>query len=213
MTRSHFGDLQFLHAMASEEGVDPKVTVQKIVDWTEFAWKVFSKEIKPGTFLKSVNIPMIQQHFGCSEWKVEDIYILGRADRLLNRISDIAFGSMLHTVQDSFAAAHATREAPVEGQVCSDRLAVAKPGRIVQFHTYGAQDGHKHDAGDQRVAMATNARDRWPEAVESTKALFKLWEANEKWEAVKPYIDCLFDVSPNALPSAPGDAFKRTVKM
>jgi len=209
MTRSHFGDLQFLHAMASEEGTDPEVTRQKIVDWVQFAWKVFSTEIKPGTFLKTIEIPTIRQHFGCSDWRVEDIYILGRADRLLSRISDIAFGSVLHTVQDSFAAAHATREAPAPGQMCSTALQLPKPGRIVQFHTYAAQDGHKHDAGDQRVAMAAGARESWPDAVEATKALFKLYDSNATWESARPYVECLFDLSPNRLPSAPGDNFRR----
>ena len=32
MTRSHFGDLQFLHAMASEEGVHPGATRAKVLD-------------------------------------------------------------------------------------------------------------------------------------------------------------------------------------
>lgn len=33
MTRSHYGDLQFLHAMASEEGIHPGATRAKILDW------------------------------------------------------------------------------------------------------------------------------------------------------------------------------------
>jgi hypothetical protein len=212
MTRSHFGDLQFLHAMASEEGTDPQVTRRKILDWTEFAWRVFTKEIQPGTFLKTIENPTIRQHFGCSDWSVSDIYILGRTARLQGRIDDIAFGSILHTVQDSFAAGHATREAPVAGATCSATLSNPKPGRIIQFHTYAAQDSHKHDEGDFRSAMATNARDRWPDAVEATKGLFQLYNANASWETARPYFECLFDLSPDSKPSSPGDAFRRVAQ-
>lgn len=210
MTRSHFGDLQFFHSMANEERLPADETRQKVLDWIQFAWKVFSKEFTPDTLLKTVEIPTIAKHFGCSEWTVSDIYILGRTEKLRSRIDDIAFGSVLHTVQDSFAAAHTTREAPTRGEKCVAGAAeFERPGRIVEFHTYGAQDGHKHDAGDQRSAMAIGARDRWPEAVAVTSRLFEFYNANASWETARPYLECVFELSRSKRPSSPGEEYKR----
>ena len=213
MTRSHFGDLQFFHSMADEENVPAAETRQKALDWIQFAWRVFSKEISPDALLKTVDIPTIQKHFGCSEWSVSDIYILGRADKLRARISDIAFGSVLHTVQDSFAAAHTQREIPVKGETCTGTAsALARPGRIIEFHTYGAQDGTKHDEGDQRMAMAIGARDRWPEAVAVTRQLFEYWDSNAPWETARPYLECVYELSAGNRPSSPGDEYKRVAR-
>lgn len=57
MTRSHFWDLQFLHAVAIEEGVYPNATRAKVLDRPEFAWKVSSREINPDTFLWDIENP------------------------------------------------------------------------------------------------------------------------------------------------------------
>lgn len=115
MTRSHFGDLQFLHAMSGTEGVHPGATRAQVLDWLEFAWKVSSGEIKVDTFLRDIPIATIQEHFGCSGWRVVDLYILGYQDKLKRYLREIAFGSVLHTIQDSFAGAHATRELVAPG--------------------------------------------------------------------------------------------------
>lgn len=141
MTRSHFGDLQFLHSMARDDGVLPQITQRKILDWLQFAWQVFAGEIRPDALLRTVSIPTITEHFGCSDWTVSDIYILGRQDRLLRRLSDIAFGSVLHTVQDSFAAAHASREPTSLSEKCPTGPHLPRPGKIVEFHPMARRMG------------------------------------------------------------------------
>jgi hypothetical protein len=212
MTRSHFGDLQFLHAMASEEHTDPAVTREKILNWTEFAWKVSSKEIEHNTFLNTIDIPAIKEHFGCSGWRVSDLYLLGRQDGktgLIQQIRDIAFGSVLHTVQDSFAVAHATREKGRSSDMCFGTR-YAQPPRVLEFHTYAAQDGDRHDEGDTRDAMAAGVtRDRWPEAVEVTSNLFDLQREGARWAQAKSYLECVFALGSGARPSSPGDGFRR----
>ncbi len=211
MTRSHFGDLQFLHGMASEERTDPSVTRAKILDWLEFAWKVSSKEIGAQTFLRDIDIPTIQFHFGCTEWRVSDLYILGRQDTksgLLNALHHIAFGSVLHTVQDSFAVAHTSRESTSSGMCLGADFEA--PPKAVEFHTYGAQDGTLHDEQDSRIALASNrSPDRWPLAVDATRNLVSLREAGAKWADAKTYMACLFELSEKANVSSPGELFKR----
>jgi hypothetical protein len=212
MTRSHFGDLQFLHGMASEDGVDPNITRAKIIDWIEFAWKVSSREIKADQFLREINIGAIQAHFGCTAWRVSDLYILGRQDPksgLLLQIRKIALGSVLHTVQDSFAMAHTSRETMAPEGLCSS-TGYKRPARVMEFHVYGLQDEALHDEQDSRSSMVgSSTADRWPEAVEATRALFAMHEDNIKWQEAKPYVDCLFELAPEAQRSSPGAQFKK----
>ena len=212
MTRSHFGDLQFLHGMASEEGTDPAVTREKILNWLEFAWKVSTRELKAGDYLRDVPIPAFKEHFGCTEWRVSDLYILGRQDvksGLLPGLHHIAFGSLLHTVQDSFAAAHVSRENNRASQSC-ENTEFKRPPRVLEFHTYGAQDGTLHDHGDSRDAMtSTSSAEYWPDAVTATRNLVTLYERTAHWDEAKTYLQCLFDLSENAKPSSPGEEFRR----
>lgn len=208
MTRSHFGDLQFLHGMASEEGEDPAVTQSKIVGWLEFAWKVSTKEIKADALLRDIDIPVIKAHFGCTEWRVSDIYILGRQDQksgLIQQIHQIAFGSALHTVQDSFAAAHTSREAEALPGLCSN-TAIERPPRVVEFHSYGVQDGHLHDAQDAREALVSKrTSDGWPHAVVATRNLVGLYESNTKWADAQHYLRCLFETVETPNPASAGE--------
>ncbi|MET4580281.1 hypothetical protein [Ottowia thiooxydans] len=209
MTRSHFGDLQFLHAMASEEGIHPGATRAKVLDWLEFAWKVFSREIKPDTVLRDIDIPTFKEHFGCSEWRVSDLYILGHQDILLPHLHHVAFGSVLHTVQDSFAGAHVSREQSAPAGDCRD-ADFPQPRRIVEFHTYGAQDGGLHDDDDSREAMTRlSAADKWPDAVVATRNLYQFYDARAKWEEVQPYMQCLFELADERANSSPGKAYQR----
>lgn len=212
MTRSHFGDLQFLHGMASEQGAAPELTQQKMKEWLQFAWKVSAREIRHDQFLRDIDIATITEHFSCSEWTVADLYILGRQDKasgLLPRIRDIAFGSVLHTVQDSFAGGHTSREAEAPAHMCGETGFAMLP-RIVEFHVYGAQDGALHDDEDSRGAMVGSSKgDDWPHAVEATRNLFALRDNGARWEEAEEYISCLVQLAPNPQVSSPGAAFRR----
>lgn len=206
MTRSHFGDLQFLHAMADSADVPPGTTRRNVLDWIQFAWRVVDKEFGPDYKLKDVDIPSIKEHFGCSEWTVSDLYVLGQKDTLNRRIPDIAFGSVAHTVQDSFAAGHVEREsAGADGQ-CPGPTPMPKPGRVLEFHAYGAQDGKKHDLADERDVLVAQATDP-AGVVAATKQLYEFWDRDAPWAEVQPFFECLFELGPAARNSSAGAAF------
>jgi hypothetical protein len=208
MTRSHFGDLQFLHAMADATGVPAEITHSKILDWVEFAWRVVTGEVKSEQMLAEIDLPTIKEHFGCSGWSVSDLYVLGAKPTLNRRISNIAFGSVVHTVQDSFASGHVQREiAPLDSSCPGSGLSVS-PGAIVEFHAYGPQDGKKHDSADERRAMVEVANSA-AGVVAVTRQLFELWNENATWSEAKPFFDCVFALSPNATPSSAGKDFER----
>ena len=212
MTRSHFGDLQFLHVMASREGIHPVATRAEILDWLEFAWKVSSREIGAQAMLKQIEIPTIKDRFGCTDWRVADLYLLGRQDResnLMPQLREIAFGSVLHTVQDSFSASHATRESTAPNASCENTTYPAV-SRVIEFHTYGAQDGHLHDGADSRDAMvAANGPDEWAQAITVTRNLFDLRESGARWEQAAPYFACVFELSEERQASSPGQNYRR----
>lgn len=208
MTRSHFGDLQFLHAMADREDVPAKDTQAKLLDWAQFTWKIFDGEITPETTLKSVAIPTIQSHFGCTEWTVSDIFILGAKPALNKRIADIAFGSIAHTLQDSFAEGHAEREPAELNATCSPELSVPKPGAIVEFHAYGQQDGKKHDARDARDALVEGTSTRGG-VIDAMRQMFSFYYDNANWSTVEPFFKCVFAISSGARDSSAGADYRR----
>ena len=208
LTRSHFGDLQFLHAMASGDDIPAADTQARVLDWLEFAWKVSTREFGPDTKLKAIQIPTIQKQFGCSEWTVADIYILGRQDKLRPKLHEIALGSVLHTVQDSFAGGHATREATAPAELCPGSTMERLP-RVIEFHSYTGQDGHKHDGRDTREAMASATASQWPLAVVATRQTLELHDSNAEWTEVRAHFECMFDLAPGSRPSSPGDAYRK----
>ncbi len=207
MTRSHFGDLQFLHSMANADDAAPATTQKKILGWMEFAWRVATNEFKSDTQLNAIKIESIQEHFGCTGWTVGDLYVLGRNDtKLLKHVDEIAFGSVLHTVQDSFSAAHVARTAPAPTETCSGLSTVVQPGLIEEFHSYGKQDSHKHDVEDEREAMVSLriGEADMPIAVVVSRQMVDYFRARKKWEEVAPYFLCVFELSPTARSSSPG---------
>lgn len=206
LARSHYGDLQFLHSMAQGDGLDPTETRADVLGWLEFAWKVSTREIAPSTLLKNIDVTVIKNRFHCSGWSVADLYVLGRQDSMLPFIHDIAFGSVLHTVQDSFAEGHVEREAAVQGESCSTTLALPRPGRIREFHGYAGQDGKLHDAKDVRDAMSGPPVSS---VLQVSKQLALYYGARTRWAEVQPYLDCIFALSEKPAISSPGDRFRR----
>jgi hypothetical protein len=153
---------------------------------------------------------VIREHFSCTEWTVADLYILGRNPELLPFVQQIAFGSLLHTVQDSFAAGHTERESIRPGDACPSSE-LARPARVVRFHEYSQQDGHAHDAEDARHALVRGNTSDWPGAVTASRELVRLNRTGAGWDEVRPILECIFALAPDAKPSGPGEKFIRTL--
>lgn len=209
LARSHYEDLQFLHAMAQADGEDPARTRADVLGWLEFAWKVAMREIPHATLLRDVPIAAMKERFHCSGWSVADLYILGRQTDLLPQIRLVAFGSVLHTVQDSFAGGHVEREAAAPGETCPGKPDLLQPGRIVEFHGYAEQDGDRHDSRDVREAMVRDANGGVSHAVEASRQLWRMFDDRSGWDAVSPYMDCLFALAKAPRPASAGESFRR----
>ncbi len=199
--RSHFGDLQFIHSMASTNGEDPAETRRKILNWAEFTWGVVGGDYGLGTWLKDVKLPVIEQFFGTSGWRVQELFTLGDPS-LRAHLGDIAFGSLLHMVEDSFAAGHVDRMEPANGDQCAASQHRA-PGPIQEFHSYAQQDSAKHADADSRTAFVNNRLT--PDVVDVGRTLVALRNAKADWTEVGPYLECVYQLAPTVRNASAGN--------
>jgi len=149
--RSHYGDLQFLHAMASD-GDTAEQTRSNVLSWAQFAYGVATGNIKP-----SLTLGQLQDHFPFTKkfqgakmsWTVRQLFTnVGDFKRMYadvtvddSGIADIATGALLHTLEDSFSRAHVTRLETTD----SDESANA----ITRWNNYSKQDPKCHQSADR----------------------------------------------------------------
>jgi len=202
--RIHYGDLQFVHAMASKDGENPEVTRKNVMMWAEFTWRVATGDFILGTRLVTT-VPGMEKLFS-SGWSVQQIFTLG--DPTYRRqIKDVAFGSLLHLVSDSFALGHTDR-AESTGDICIGMPAdYYQPGNIRNFHSYGKQDHPKHKRADSQDALDLHLATVGPNILEIGQRLLDLYRTGKKWDDVKPYLECIFTLDANVTASVPGTQF------
>lgn len=198
--RSHFGDLQFIHSMASSDNEDPVETRSKILSWAEFTWGVVRGSYKLDTWLKDIDLPVMKQYFSSSGWRVQELFTLGDPS-LRTYLEDIAFGSLLHMVEDSFAAGHVDRMEPANGTQCAGSSHRA-PGPIREFHSYTKQSTSKHADADSRDAFINNRLT--PDVVDVGRTLVALRKAKAEWLEVGAYLSCVYDLAPTVRKASAG---------
>lgn len=213
LLRSHFGDMQFLHSMATHDGETAAATKALILSWAEFTYRVAQSDIKAGEFLYQVNVPGFAQLFDKQRgWTASTLLTLGDGTfRVQPAFSWVAFGSLLHVVQDSFARGHVDR-ADTPNQTCtlSNRKQLDKPGRIRSFRSYANQDDNLHAGADGIQALEEHLLNPKPGAVEVGAALLDFHNAKTPWPIVREYLDtCVFDLEDSTVTSGPGDEFKK----
>jgi len=215
--RVHFGDMQFLHSMASRDGEPAGETKAKIMAWAEFAYKVARREIKHNDYLYQCGIPEIERLFSKKRgWTVQMLFTWDdptyqprRAKGELHdeEFRDLVFGTLLHMIQDSFSKSHVTRNPP--GGICCERVPNhEQPGKIVGFHSFTKQKAGKHGKEDNQEAFETNLL-RYPSVnvVEVGKVIRNYRENNEPWDKLKDYLECVYDLEDPDAKAGPGERF------
>lgn len=203
--RTHFGDLQFLHAMATRDGEPAHVTKANLMGWFEFAWRAARSEYTLDTRLKDIENPTINAAFGNTDWRLQDLYTTGAGNGLRRSIDDVAFGSLLHALQDSFAAGHAEREESTGTHRCTAGGITAKaPGAVVAFHAYNHQEHSQHAEADSRASFMKHLQEQG-DVVELGRALVEAREAKMDWPTVQPMFDCMFTLLKPDAPAGPGE--------
>jgi hypothetical protein len=197
--RSHYGDLQFLHAMANNDGETAADTQRRILEWMQFAYQIALNRISPQTRLGQIDLPVTRNAFRNQRgWTVD--YLFAPVYRL-DPVGDVALGSMLHAVQDSYAAGHAKR-AFGSSPACP-------AGRVVQFHSFVKQDSDAHGVEDLRTALTRDMTERFTPGnnpVEASARLIAFVRRRADWETeVEPYLrNNLFCIDSDAELSGPG---------
>jgi hypothetical protein len=217
--RVHFGDMQFLHSMAARDGETAEETKGKIMAWAEFAYKVARGEIRHSAFLNQCGVDGVSALFRKKPgWTVQMLFTWddptykpyqdrsGFHDRAFR---DLAFGSLLHMVQDSFSSAHVARE-PQGGLVCSQLPDHQHPGMITSFHSFTRQEYELHSAQDKDSALREHVARNEPtrsSVVDVGRVLRAYYEQNRPWDELKTYLDCVYDLADPKAPAGPGDEF------
>lgn len=210
LVRSHFGDMQFLHAMASRDKEPASDVRGKVLAWAEFIWKIALNQLPLSTRVKDMPVSGFDQLFGSKGWSVQDLFSLGNPHiRKPENMSSVAFGSLLHMVEDSFASGHVERAAPDGRETCPSASEYLMPGRIVEFHSYGQQDPAKHGHGDAREAFSAHWSSTRPNVIDAGKVLYGYFQRQARWDEVKPYIECLFVLDSEVRPASAGEAYSR----
>ncbi|KAJ1324700.1 hypothetical protein MN608_09403 [Microdochium nivale] len=227
--RSHYGDMQFLHCMASVGGEQPTETQRKIMTWMEVMYKLSNGEggITPDTLLQDTKLgDLLAKPADVSGGSVPPrfkslSYML--APKSAFTALDIrrrALGSMFHVIQDSYAIGHAQRVPLNESDQASADPLTYKPGTtdrwgaILNFHTYFGQNGSKHahyDHSSVTIADPENLAnlDQWNgmigcrDAVDKCVALARMRFDGKGWDdgVAKFLEEQVFAVDENATPA------------
>ena len=148
---SHFGTLQHLHFMSTVAKGDTinnplDTTLDKSLEWIEFAYRVATQEIPYDAKLtrdeeSRLYLPSMASNLCLKDdSKVTIRTLFSRPDfdddRRKNMIPDVALGSIFHVMQDSFSPSHTCR---IEEIVDGKQYAV-----LTDTYNYIRQDKHIH---------------------------------------------------------------------
>jgi hypothetical protein len=205
--RIHFGDLQFVHAMASMEGESASTTRAHIMMWLEFTWQLATDTIRRDRYMKELGLGDLGTFFP-GDLSASILFAQGYPPFQNEKISEVALGSLLHLVQDSFSRSHVTRANPT-GADCEGMPNVPAPGAITQFHSYANQEPSKHDEMDRAHALRVHEIEDKPNVIDVSRTIVQLWQRKTPWEEVHKYFDYVFALDPAVKDAGPGYGFEK----
>lgn len=196
--RSHFGDLQFFHAMASTEGETPGETKAKIEKWSRFLADVSTGRIDPN---KTVEEFGTAKELFPSQATLTIKRLFGHAKATDVDVRQRAAGALMHLIQDSHAKGHVDRD--------------AKTGHIKEFHAYGKQDHAKHGEHDgwakgknlgERIKNTAGAE----RAIEKCMKVLVMLDQGAKTDDVVAFLDAeVLKLAPDARAAGAGSEFEK----
>lgn len=203
--RSHFGDLQFFHAMATGRKELAAKTKGHAMVWARFNIELALGTIDFKTKIKELpnHLSDIQLFFrGHCTWQIRSLLAGSEAygKQLSQRdVQHRATGILLHLIQDSFSHSHVER----------------KNGAIQQFHDYGSQDSDKHSAKDEMGEGDTLA-ERMKNTLGATKAieegarLVLMLDLKNSADDIEKVLDTeILKLASTVKAAGPGMAFKK----
>jgi hypothetical protein len=214
--RSHFGDMQFLHAMAVRAGEPAAETRRNALRWLEFSYRVARGEVGPrvnvfeirsaATTMDDETREWVRSLFRSPSkqlWRVQDVFNPGAGD-----LRRVAFGTFLHLVEDSYSASHVSRESRrVQPNGCPSYDATDE---VVAFHTYVGQDTEKHALCDDAPDWLASPREGSP--IDVIAELVRAYADGRDWAFVKTILEeKSFRLAGGARPADTGRCFEMAV--
>ena len=174
---SHFGDLQYLHAMGQGDE-SRKQIITKMRGFSQHVWSAVTGKMTLSCLKNEIRRAKASANSGKRIARKRNCPVIGKAFQkrriqLMRRFDEFdavfhtddpqefryrALGALLHMVQDSYAKGHAVRKG-WDGE---------NSGRIMFFQNYAEQDGGKHGAFDTHK---TQIVDNWDKIAGTQKAM------------------------------------------
>ncbi|HRG16292.1 MAG TPA: hypothetical protein PLB00_09855 [Pseudomonadota bacterium] len=202
--RTHYGDMQWMHAMAESLDEPAQITQSSMLAWSEYLYRLSTKDKEEQIALSQPlsGIPYIAKWFSDnkSEWNSRDLFATGQFGVDEETIRDMAFGALLHMLQDSYSGSHARRDF---GDLMS-----STPGLIIGFLTYPAQEAKCHSPADAEPLSRGN--EWWNSStgkavVGHGERLIALRDRSAKTAEVVEWLkESAFPISKDARPAAGG---------
>lgn len=208
---SHYGDMQFLHAMASTKAEPTTTTRAKALAWAKFAYDYAKGDLADDADLCSAlaAYPEIRSAVGGSEdgmickgdRRGRDPRTVGQhfGFKCLKMLSSAtcyvvcsvaerrraALGAILHLVQDSYSQGHVQRGKC--GEPSAKPAATIRLAPVERFLDYGQQNSKAHTASDQwPVTDASDSRVDHP--VVAGARVLEMLAKNQKSDALVEYL-------------------------
>lgn len=199
--RSHFGDLQFFHAMATHDGEAASDTRLRMKMWAQFLWGVATRSIPTDRFIRNLEPAELGRYFP-GDMTATNLLATGIVE-VRKDLDKVALGALLHMLQDSFSQAHADR-LPESGATCEAIPRFPQPGKITQFYSYAGQIGKLHDHEDTFDALGLQTLQGSPNVVDASRAFLSLWKEGAPWSEAEKYFDCAFALEAPEAKAGPG---------
>ena len=199
--RSHYGDLQFFHSMASHDNEPAALTATRMRMWAKFLWGVAVGEVRIDVPIRELGIEELTPYFP-GDMTVTNLLATGIVE-VRKDLDKVALGAFLHMVQDSFSWAHAER-LDAGGGMCAAIPRFAKPGKVAQFYSYTKQVGKLHDVKDTFDSLRIQNLQFTPTVIDVSRDFLALWNEKAPWDEAGRYFDCVFDLDDPLMPAGPG---------
>ena len=224
--KSHYNDMQFVHAMATRVGETAEITQALILEWIHLLYaaildpaildKTLGTLVVPPAFehIQGAVAPATDREVDMPSWLAWSLFSYIRVDYvfdgpdgkssrhpdLRDHPSEFLLGVMLHTIQDSYSSAHNQSGTPAQNgaRVTCDK--------IVQFYTCPGQSGKKHGKADKRPELAESCRKPGrpiDDPVTAGARIIRFARSAAPWADVQEYLmHRVFDIEdPNAVSS------------
>jgi hypothetical protein len=119
----------------------------------------------------------------------------------------MALGSLMHTIQDSFALGHVDRDEPVYGQTCMEgRQPMFGRGR--EFHSYAMQDHAKHKESDSGDSARRHVQLNDPDVIDAGKRVRQLFDTQADWPQLERFLsECVLVLKDEMQPGSAGENY------